>query len=109
MAFLKAWRSVYFLGSKGLRPDLMCRLVCACSYPKLAEDVKEGSQILCADGSIVLEVLDTDPKAGIVTCRCQNNAKLGYANAARYMSPAEGHIACASAEPADIGMRRQVL
>eukprot|EP00208_Stichococcus_sp_RCC1054_P007328 CAMPEP_0206143566 /NCGR_PEP_ID=MMETSP1473-20131121/21028_1 /ASSEMBLY_ACC=CAM_ASM_001109 /TAXON_ID=1461547 /ORGANISM="Stichococcus sp, Strain RCC1054" /LENGTH=509 /DNA_ID=CAMNT_0053539035 /DNA_START=205 /DNA_END=1734 /DNA_ORIENTATION=+ len=47
------------------------------SYKKLAEDVKKGSQILCADGSIVLEVIDTDPAAGIVTCKCQNNAKLG--------------------------------
>lgn len=47
------------------------------SYKKLAEDVKPGSQILCADGSIVLEVLETDPAKGIVTCRCQNNAKLG--------------------------------
>ena len=47
------------------------------SYKKLAHDVKAGSQILCADGSIVLEVVETDPAAGIVTCRCQNNAKLG--------------------------------
>ena len=38
-------------------------------------------QVLCADGSIVLEVLETDAKAGIVTCRCQNNAKLGCAAA----------------------------
>ena len=52
------------------------------SYKKLAEDVHKGSQILCADGSIVLEVVETDPSAGIVTCMCQNNAKLGCAAAA---------------------------
>jgi Pyruvate kinase, barrel domain len=51
--------------------------VCSCSYKKLAEDVKVGSQILCADGSIVLEVLETDPKAGTVRCMCRNNASLG--------------------------------
>lgn len=34
-------------------------------------------QILCADGSIVLEVVETDPSKGVVTARCQNNAKLG--------------------------------
>ena len=39
----------------------------------------KGSQILCADGSIVLEVIETDLAAGIVTCKCQNNAKLGCA------------------------------
>lgn len=47
------------------------------SYKKLAEDVKIGSQILCADGSIVLEVLSTDPAAGTVQCKCLNNATLG--------------------------------
>lgn len=52
--------------------DMICM-----SYKKLAHDVKQGSQILCADGSIVLEVLETDPSSGIVTCRCQNNATLG--------------------------------
>ena len=36
-----------------------------------------GSQILCADGSIVLEVLSTNPKAGTVHCKCLNNATLG--------------------------------
>ena len=48
------------------------------SYKKLAEDVKPGSQILCADGSIVLEVLSTNVKAGTVHCKCLNNATLGY-------------------------------
>ncbi|KAK9817082.1 hypothetical protein WJX72_009259 [[Myrmecia] bisecta] len=49
----------------------------AMSYKKLPEDVQVGSQILCADGSIVLEVLSTDVKAGTVRCRCTNNASLG--------------------------------
>lgn len=35
--------------------DTIFRCLCAvCSYQKLAQDVKPGSQILCADGSIVL-------------------------------------------------------
>lgn len=49
------------------------------SYQKLAVDVQPGSQILIADGSIVLEVLSTDPKAGTVRARCLNNATLGCA------------------------------
>jgi pyruvate kinase len=32
---------------------------------------------LCADGSISLEVLETDPKAGTVRARCLNTATLG--------------------------------
>lgn len=48
-----------------------------CSYKKLPVDVKPGSQILCADGSIVLEVLSCDPGAGTVRCKCTNNASLG--------------------------------
>lgn len=54
-----------------------------CSYKKLAIDVKVGSQILCADGSIVLEVLETNPKEGTVKCRCCNNASLGCAQHSR--------------------------
>ncbi|PNW75606.1 hypothetical protein CHLRE_12g533550v5 [Chlamydomonas reinhardtii] len=49
----------------------------AMSYKKLAQDVKPGSQILCADGSIVLEVVSTDPAAGTVRARCMNSAMLG--------------------------------
>ncbi|EFJ41139.1 cytosolic pyruvate kinase [Volvox carteri f. nagariensis] len=49
----------------------------AMSYKKLAHDVKPGSQILCADGSIVLEVISTDPAAGTVRARCMNSAMLG--------------------------------
>lgn len=43
----------------------------------LSQDVKKGSTILCADGSISLEVLDTDPKAGTVRVKCLNTATLG--------------------------------
>jgi hypothetical protein len=62
---------------------LFCSLImstaCSCtrSYKKLAVDVKPGSQILCADGSIVLEVISTDPAAGTVRARCLNTAMLG--------------------------------
>ena len=54
------------------RPGLI-----AMSYKKLAQDVAPGSQILCADGSIVLEVISTDVAAGTVQARCLNNATLG--------------------------------
>ena len=47
------------------------------SYKKLPEHVKVGSQILCADGSFVLEVLETDAKAGTVRAKAMNNATLG--------------------------------
>lgn len=49
----------------------------AMSYPKLAEDVHPGSVILCADGSISLEVLSTDVAAGTVRAKCLNSATLG--------------------------------
>ena len=48
-----------------------------CSYKKLPVDMKKGMQILCADGSIVLEVISADPSAGTVLARCMNNATLG--------------------------------
>lgn len=47
------------------------------SYAKLAQDVKPGQQILCADGSIVLNVLECNPEKGTVKCRCNNTAVLG--------------------------------
>jgi pyruvate kinase len=47
------------------------------SYKKLAHDLRPGSSILCADGSIVLEVISTDPAAGTVRARCKNTAMLG--------------------------------
>lgn len=49
----------------------------ACSYPKLAESVKAGQTILCADGSLVLTVLSTDPANGEVTTRVENNCSIG--------------------------------
>jgi len=49
----------------------------ACSYPSMAKSVKEGQPILCADGSLVLTVLSTDEEKGEVTCRIENNAKIG--------------------------------
>ncbi|KAG9458530.1 hypothetical protein H6P81_003038 [Aristolochia fimbriata] len=47
------------------------------SYKKLAEDVKPGSVILCADGTITLTVLSCDKQKGLVRCRCENTAVLG--------------------------------
>ncbi|KAL3752013.1 hypothetical protein ACJRO7_012776 [Eucalyptus globulus] len=47
------------------------------SYKKLAEDVKPGSVILCADGTITFTVLSCDTEAGLVYCRCENSAVLG--------------------------------
>ncbi|KAK9842151.1 hypothetical protein WJX84_005253 [Apatococcus fuscideae] len=49
----------------------------SCSYKKLPVDMKPGMQILCADGSIVMETISADPKAGTVRARCMNNASLG--------------------------------
>lgn len=47
------------------------------SYKKLAQDLKPGNPILCADGTITLTVLSCDPAAGTVRCRCENTAVLG--------------------------------
>ncbi|XP_058730613.1 pyruvate kinase, cytosolic isozyme [Vicia villosa] len=47
------------------------------SYKKLAQDVKPGSVVLCADGTISFKVLSCDIKAGLVKCRCENSAVLG--------------------------------
>ncbi|CAI7732303.1 unnamed protein product [Closterium sp. NIES-54] len=49
----------------------------AMSYKSLAKHVRPGGQILCADGSITLNVLACNPDAGTVTCRCENTATLG--------------------------------
>ncbi|CAD7700103.1 unnamed protein product [Ostreobium quekettii] len=49
----------------------------AISYKHLPRDVKPGSEILCADGSVVLEVLSCDEKGGTVQARCKNSAVLG--------------------------------
>ncbi|KAG0467446.1 hypothetical protein HPP92_018412 [Vanilla planifolia] len=47
------------------------------SYPKLAQHMKPGGVILCADGSITLTVLSSDEPTGLVRCRCENSASLG--------------------------------
>jgi hypothetical protein len=52
----------------------------ACSYPNLANDLKQGSQILCADGSLVLEVLEALPAQKCCRCRCVNTAEIGCAS-----------------------------
>mmetsp|Transcript_21205 Transcript_21205/g.31442 ORF Transcript_21205/g.31442 Transcript_21205/m.31442 type:complete len:510 (-) Transcript_21205:96-1625(-) len=49
----------------------------ACSYPQLPNSVTPGQQILVADGSLVLTVLECRPGAGEVSCRVENNAALG--------------------------------
>jgi len=49
----------------------------AVSYKHLARDMRQGSNILMADGSVMLEVISTDTAAGTVRCRCLNNAALG--------------------------------
>ncbi|KAE8036902.1 hypothetical protein FH972_009534 [Carpinus fangiana] len=52
------------------------KMICM-SYKKLAEDVKPGMVILCADGTISFAVLSCDKKLGLVRCRCENSAVLG--------------------------------
>ncbi|KAE8674990.1 Pyruvate kinase, cytosolic isozyme [Hibiscus syriacus] len=47
------------------------------SYKKLAEDVKPGMVILCADGTISFTVLSCDKEKGLVHCLCENSAMLG--------------------------------
>ena len=49
----------------------------ACSYPKIAIDLKPGQQILCADGSLVLEVTECFPESGTVKTRAVNTAAIG--------------------------------
>lgn len=49
----------------------------ACSYKKIAEDLKPGLQILCADGSLVLEVIECVPAEKYVRARAVNTATLG--------------------------------
>ena len=49
-----------------------------CRTPDLAKDVKPGSKILCADGSVTFTVLECDVAKGRqVRCRLENSAKLG--------------------------------
>ena len=49
----------------------------ACTYDKLATTVTVGSRVLVADGSLVLEVVATDPAAGEVTTKVLNNCDIG--------------------------------
>jgi pyruvate kinase len=49
----------------------------ACSYPQLASSVKQGQQILIADGSLVLTVLDVMVSQDEILCRVENNATIG--------------------------------
>lgn len=49
----------------------------ACSYPALPTSVKPGQEILVADGSLVLTVLECLVSSGEVRCRIENNASIG--------------------------------
>jgi pyruvate kinase len=49
----------------------------ACTYEKLATSVTPGNQILVADGSLVLTVLECDPANHQVSCRIENHASIG--------------------------------
>jgi pyruvate kinase len=49
----------------------------AVSYEHMARDVMPGDNILMSDGNVMLEVLETDPGSGTVTCECLNTATLG--------------------------------
>lgn len=49
----------------------------ACSYAKIADDLKPGSQILCADGSLVLRVEECKPAEKCVRCIAVNTATIG--------------------------------
>jgi hypothetical protein len=49
----------------------------ACSYHQIATSVTGGQQILVADGSLFLTVLTTDPAAGNISCRVENNCSIG--------------------------------
>ena len=52
----------------------------ACSYPNIAKDLKPGSQILCADGSLVLTVIEAQPEKKGCLCRCVNTVTIGCAH-----------------------------
>lgn len=47
----------------------------AVTYPKLAQDVKAGQQILVQDGTVILDVTSTGD--GFVMCKVRNKCKLG--------------------------------
>ena len=47
------------------------------SYSHIARDLTRGSQVLMADGAVMMEVLETYPERGTVECLMLNSAKLG--------------------------------
>mmetsp|Transcript_36539 Transcript_36539/g.61552 ORF Transcript_36539/g.61552 Transcript_36539/m.61552 type:complete len:618 (-) Transcript_36539:82-1935(-) len=49
----------------------------AISYANIARDLKLGSQVLMADGNVMMEVDEIDEAAGTVTCVMLNSASLG--------------------------------
>ena len=49
----------------------------AVSYKDIASTVSPGSKILCADGSLMFEVLSCNPDAGTVQARALNTATIG--------------------------------
>ena len=83
----------------------------ACSYAKIAEDLKPGSQILCADGSLVLSVVECYPEKKLVKCKAVNTAAIGCAappeaNTHHAHMPAASRGARVSATPALVGVFR---
>ncbi|QDZ20384.1 pyruvate kinase [Chloropicon primus] len=71
---LEAGKDIILTTDYGFKGD---QRTIAISYKQLPRDVKPGSQILIADGSIVLVVLSCDIPGGKVKCKCQNSAVLG--------------------------------
>jgi len=47
------------------------------SYKAIARDLKVGSQVLMADGAVMMEVVEVDEAAGTVDCLMLNDASLG--------------------------------
>ena len=43
----------------------------------MARDLSPGDDILMSDGNAMMEVLETDPERGTVSCECLNDATLG--------------------------------
>mmetsp|Transcript_13091 Transcript_13091/g.27685 ORF Transcript_13091/g.27685 Transcript_13091/m.27685 type:complete len:183 (-) Transcript_13091:395-943(-) len=52
------------------------------SYPHIARDLRVGSQVLMADGAVMMEVVATDEAGGSVRCVMLNDAKLGKGSSA---------------------------
>ena len=71
---LKAGSEIILTTDYGVKGDAT---IIAVSYPSLAKDVKPGSKILAADGSITFTVMSCDASAATVKVRVENDAKLG--------------------------------